>query len=148
MGTRSAIAVKHGNNIKAVYCHYDGYLAHNGAILQKYYNSAKANFLVALGDISSLGTDIGEAHDFDRPDTLCKYDEDGFRSDTNFYGRDRGEECSGYRTFQNEQEFVDEMSYIGCEYFYIMDNDNWYVSTGKEFTLLSQAIELELAEQE
>lgn len=143
MGTRSAIAVKHGDNIKAVYCHYDGYLEHNGAILNKYYTSPKANFLVALGDISSLGTDIGEAHDFDRLDTMCKYDENGFRSDTNFYGRDRGEEGCGYRTFQNEQEFVDEMEHIGCEYFYIMDNDTWYVSTGKEFALLSQELVLE-----
>ena len=122
MGTRSAIAVKHGNNIKAVYCHYDGYLSHNGAILQKYYNSAKANNLVALGDLSSLGTDIGEAHDFDRLDIMCKYDKDGFRSDTNFYERDRGESGCEFRTFANEEEFILNMEHIGCGYFYVMQN--------------------------
>jgi hypothetical protein len=143
MGTRSAIAVKHGNNIKAVYCHWDGYLSHNGVILQKYYNSAKANNLVALGDISSLGTDIGEAHDVDRLTDMCTYDESGFRSDTNFYGRDRGEEDSEFRTFGSTEEFIENMDRAGCEYFYLMREGEWSVSTGKEFTLLSQALVLE-----
>ena len=142
MGTRSVIGVMHGSKAKTVYCHWDGYLSHNGMILQDHYDSPKANHLVALGDLSVLARNIeapeGVEHTFDKPrDGVCV-----------FYGRDRGEECSGYRTFQNEQEFVDEMSYIGCEYFYIMDDGDWYVSTGKEFTLLSQAIVLELAEQE
>ena len=149
MGTRSAIAVAHGNNIKAIYCHWDGYLSHNGVILQKYYNSAKANNLVALGNISSLGTDIGEAHDLGRLDIMCKYDEDGFRSDTNFYGRDRGELNCEFRTFAHEEEFVAVMGDMNCEYFYLMVNGEWTVSTyGKEFILLSQALVLESAEQE
>ena len=59
MGTRSRIGVMHGDKVKSVYCHWDGYLEHNGAILQEHYNSSKANFLVALGDISSLGRNIG-----------------------------------------------------------------------------------------
>jgi len=143
MGTRSAIAVVHGTNIKAVYCHWDGYLSHNGVILQKYYNSAKANNLVALGDISSLGTDIGEAHDVDRLTDMCTYDESGFRSDTNFYGRDRGEEDSEFRTFGSTEEFIENMDRAGCEYFYLMREGEWSVSTGKEFTLLSQALVLE-----
>ena len=46
MGTRSVIAVMHGTNAKAVYCHWDGYLEHNGKILQEHYNSVKANELV------------------------------------------------------------------------------------------------------
>lgn len=144
MGTRSAIAVAHGNNIKAIYCHWDGYLSHNGVILQKYYNSAKANNLVALGNISSLGTDIGEAHDLDRLDIMCKYDEDGFRSDTNFYGRDRGELNCEFNTFNSTTEFVSTMeSVYGCDYFYLMCNGEWSVSFGEEFTLLSQELVLE-----
>ena len=37
MGTRSMIAIQNPYNkqIKAVYCHWDGYLEHNGSLLQK-----------------------------------------------------------------------------------------------------------------
>ena len=65
MGTRSRIGVMHGDNCKSVYCHWDGYPEHNGAILQAHYDSAKANNLVALGDLSSLAASIGEKHSFD-----------------------------------------------------------------------------------
>jgi hypothetical protein len=58
MGTRSRIAVMHGDKCKSVYCHWDGYLEHNGLILQEHYDSAKANHLVALGDLSSLRPNI------------------------------------------------------------------------------------------
>ena len=34
MGTRSRIGVMHGDKVKSVYCHWDGYLEHNGQILQ------------------------------------------------------------------------------------------------------------------
>ena len=46
MGTRSRIGVMHGDKLKSVYCHWDGYLEHNGRILQEHYDSAKANQLV------------------------------------------------------------------------------------------------------
>ena len=64
MGTRSRIGVMHGDNCKSVYCHWDGYLEHNGSLLQKHYDSAGANHIVALGDLSSLGSVIGEVHPF------------------------------------------------------------------------------------
>jgi hypothetical protein len=36
MSTRSAIGIRYGTIIKAVYCHWDGYVEHNGAILQEH----------------------------------------------------------------------------------------------------------------
>ena len=66
MATRSAIGVMHGDNCKMVYCHWDGYLEHNGEILQKHYDSPKANHLVALGNLSSLRPNIGEQHPFSK----------------------------------------------------------------------------------
>ena len=69
MGTRSSIGVMHGDKIKAVYCHWDGYLSHNGKILYEHYTSSKANQLVALGNLSSLGERLapeeGQVHTFD-----------------------------------------------------------------------------------
>ena len=68
MGTRSRIGVMHGNNVKSIYCHWDGYLDFNGRILQEHYDSVKANHLVALGDMSSLRANIGEKHAFSQFD--------------------------------------------------------------------------------
>ena len=150
MGTRSSIAVNHNGVIKAVYCHYDGYLSNNGAILLKHYHSAKANYLVAMGNISSLGTDIGEAHDFEaRFGTMCTYTEDGWRTDTNFYGRDRGEEDQEWRSFQSEAEWIKYYTDCGCEYFYLMDGGVWYVTEGDpQLVPLHEAIEQGIEQEE
>ena len=98
MGTRSRIGVMHGDICKSVYCHWDGYLEHNGRILQEYYNSSKANHLVALGDLSSLRPEIGEAHAFSYHD-LPSDQIEAFKAATEdmctYYGRDRGE--TGWR---------------------------------------------------
>ena len=62
MATRSTIA-KLGKDgiIKAVYCHSDGYLEHNGKVLNEYYkDESKVDELLAHGDISSLDQNIGE----------------------------------------------------------------------------------------
>jgi hypothetical protein len=136
MGTRSSIAVKHGTRIKAVYCHWDGYLEHNGRVLLENYTSTKANNLVALGDISSLREQIGEKHPFD-----TRYEEGTEEATwTTFYGRDRSEEGTEFRSFATEDEWVSYYEGSGAEYFYLMDNGVWYCSTGNEFIPLHEAI--------
>jgi hypothetical protein len=100
MGTRSDIIVHRADGSWArIYCHWDGHIDHNGRILFEHYSEqSKAEALVALGDLSSLGPEIGDKHDFDwqmkyagrhgkqpdaayeRLDRMC-----------NAYGRDRGE---------------------------------------------------------
>ena len=142
MGTRSAIGIKHGEVVKAVYCHWDGYLDHNGAILNKYYNnSVKANMLVAMGDMSSLGASIGEQHSFDDR-TVAINDPDLITtvgSQCTFYNRDRGEENVEFKTFQSTQDYLDNFD-MGVQYYYLMDKGVWYVSTGREFTPLADAL--------
>ena len=56
MATRSTIAVEHADGtVSQVYCHWDGYLTHNGQILLDHYDTQeKAEQLVSLGSISSL----------------------------------------------------------------------------------------------
>ena len=137
MGTRSTIAVKHGNRIKAVYCHWDGYVDHNGAILLAHYDSTKANFLVALGDISSLRDNIGEKHSFDsRP----AEDSEEYNW-TTFYGRDRGESGTEFKSFGSEAEWMNYYSGSGAEYYYVMDSGVWYVSDhGEQFKPLHEAV--------
>ena len=56
MGTRSTIALEFADGtVEQVYCHWDGYLEHNGAILAEHYSDPfKVKELLALGGFSSL----------------------------------------------------------------------------------------------
>ena len=57
MGTRSMIGmVEADGSVSAIYCNWDGYLSHNGNLLDKHYDSdVKVAELLALGDLSTLG---------------------------------------------------------------------------------------------
>ena len=154
MGTRSRIGVMHGDKVKSVYCHWDGYLAHNGAILQKHYDSAKANNLVALGDMSSLRSEIGEAHAFSYHD-LPKDEVEAFKVATEnmctFYGRDRGETGTDFKVAHTFEEFLEQCDNCAAEYYYIMKDGVWYCGTtyentnplSKTLTALTEAIAAE-----
>lgn len=146
MATRSIIGVMHGDVCKAVYCHWDGYLDHNGAILQEHYDSVKANHLVSLGDISSLRPEIGEKHDFDYYFNKDKYTAEQLKlyedQWTMFYGRDRGETGVDYKVCTTWEQFLDFFHGCGAEYAYIMKEGVWYVKQyDGELEVLSQALE-------
>ena len=130
MGTRSRIGVMHGDNVKSVYCHWDGYLEHNGAILQEHYDSVKANQLVALGDLSSLKPEIGEKHAFSQFELRAE-EVAGFKLLTEnmctFYGRDRGETGTEWKTHTSFVDFFAEVEGSWCEWYYIMRDGVWYV---------------------
>lgn len=130
MGTRSRIGVMHGDNVKSVYCHWDGYLEHNGAILQEHYDSVKANQLVALGDLSSLRPEIGEKHAFSQFELRAE-EVAGYKLLTEnmctFYGRDRGETGTEWKTHTNFVDFFAEVDGSWCEWYYIMRDGVWYV---------------------
>ena len=135
MGTRSRIGVMHGDNVKSVYCHWDGYLEHNGAILQEHYDSVKANQLVALGDLSSLRPNIGEKHAFSQFELRAE-EVAGFKLLTEnmctFYGRDRGETGTEWKTHTNFVDFFAEVEGSWCEWYYIMRDGVWYVGNRYE----------------
>ena len=130
MGTRSRIGVMHGDNVKSVYCHWDGYLEHNGAILQEHYDSVKANQLVALGDLSSLRPNIGEKHKFspfDCDELTSEEFEKRYGGMCTFYGRDRGETGTEWKTHTNFVDFFAEVEGSWCEWYCIMRDGVWYV---------------------
>ena len=62
MSTRSMIGmVEADDSVSAIYCHWDGYLSHNGDLLDKHYDSdVKVAELLALGDLSTLGATLQE----------------------------------------------------------------------------------------
>jgi hypothetical protein len=113
-----AIQNPYNKTVRAVYCHWDGYLEHNGALLQKHYSaSPKVNNLIALGDISSLKAEIGDKHDFSRLDSTlpeAEY-EKLYGNMTTFYTRDRGEDTP-FQVFKTLAEA--EEHYTWSDYFY------------------------------
>ena len=60
MGTRSTIALEYADGtVEQVYCHWDGYLEHNGKILAEHYmDPFKVRDLINLGGFSSLDTTV------------------------------------------------------------------------------------------
>lgn len=151
MGTRSRIGVMHGDVCKSVYCHWDGYLENNGLLLQEHYDSAKANQLVALGDLSSLAAEIGVEHPFSRFESSMS-DTDyltQFGNMTTFYGRDRGETGTEFKVSHSFQEFLEQVENCGAEYYYIMRDGVWYAGSVYDvqglvtggLTALSEAID-------
>lgn len=136
MATRSRIGVMHGDVVKSVYCHWDGYLAYNGKMLQEHYNSARANELVSLGDLSSLQPNIGEAHPFGYHSTdmsSAEY-EAKFGDMCTFYGRDRGEADTEFKVAHTFAEFLAQCDGCGAEYYYIIKDGVWYCGTTYENT--------------
>jgi hypothetical protein len=129
MGTRSRIGVMHGNICKSVYCHWDGYLEHNGQILQDHYDSAKANHLVSLGDLSALRPEIGDQHPFSQFEVDDMDREDFIRTTENmctFYGRDRLETGTEFKSAMTFADFMVQVENCGAEYYYIMKDGVWY----------------------
>lgn len=139
MSTRSSIAIRHGTVVKAIYCHWDGYLGYVGRLLNCHYQSSvKVNKLISMGDLSTLGTEIGEQHDFDY---RASYDTDGFAVECTFYTRDRGENTP-FSTHMSEKEWIDEFD--SCDYFYLYHSGVWYVSKGghaNDFVPLHESLE-------
>lgn len=129
MSTRSTIAYRTPEGrIVAVYCHWDGYPAYNGAILQAHYQEArKIAQLIGYGDISSLGAEFGKQHDFgarDDAETLAD-------TTCTFYNRDRGEDTS-CNVFNDVPSWL--AHYDWSDYAYLWNGTEWLVHntyTGK-----------------
>ena len=134
MGTRSTIALEFADGtVEQVYCHWDGYLAHNGQILLKHYsNPFILRDLIDLGDISSLKSTIGTKHAFSQFELRAE-EVAGFKllteDMTTFYGRDRGETGTSAKKFASYDDYLLNHQYE--EYDYILRNDNgvavWFV---------------------
>jgi len=144
MATRSAIGfVEYDGSVTGIYCHWDGYLEGVGQTLLKHYNDTyKVLDLIDLGDISSLGEEIGEKHPFscfgsDLSD--AQYDK-LYGKMTTAYSRDRGEDCPA-KDFVSVQAFRN--NYGDCEYFYLYDGKNWSYAErdGREFQPLLLELE-------
>ena len=139
MSTRSNIAILNGANcaIKAIYCHSDGYPAHNGHILDTYYTPGNAvptgqapgarvacqqkiMDLIDLGDLSLLGKQIHP--DPDKPHGFDYRERQPFV--TVAYGRDRGEKDAKARLYDTYEEWHASM-WPGIDYAYLYVGGTW-----------------------
>ena len=147
MATRSTIALEFADGtIGQVYCHWDGYLAHNGKMLQEYYsNPFILRDLIDLGSLSSLRPQIGTKHPFSMFEANMTQDEyaNQYRDMCTFYGRDCGEGSADATYFKDYLHFLVDGQ--AEEYDYILRNVNgvatWFVSDHDgDFVTLKSAI--------
>ena len=141
MATRSTIAYRTPEGrIVAVYCHWDGYVSHNGKILHNHYQEArKIAQLIGYGDISSLGAEFGKKHNFNDSDSAETL------ADTRctFYNRDRGEDTS-CNVFDDIPQWLEH--YDWSDYAYLWNGKEWLVHntyTGKgEFPVFDRVADV------
>jgi hypothetical protein len=134
MGTRSTIALEFADGtVEQVYCHWDGYLDHNGKILLEHYSDPfKLRDLIDQGGISSLGNVIGVKHAFSAlglPEAEREAFEAKHADSCTFYGRDRGEDVAKEK-YKDIQDYYANV--YGEEYDYILSMNwegkaQWYV---------------------
>jgi len=142
MGTRSTIALEFADGtVQQVYCHWDGYLEHNGKILfENYTDPFKLRDLIDQGDMSSLGPNIGEAHPFSphgSKEDEALYEAAKEAGACTFYSRDRGETGTGAKKFKDYEDYkanhqTEEYEYIlrnidGKATWFVCDHDGEYV---------------------
>ena len=133
MGTRSRIGIEMpDHSVVSVYCHWDGYVEHNGKLLVEHYqNREDVKELIDGGSMSTLRTRGTWDHSSPIRDEngeyindaagYLKYEND--REPQPLYHSERGEEISIQHT--SFDEFVSG-NLGGEEYAYLFDlNDNW-----------------------
>ena len=125
MGTRSMIGmVEADGSVRAIYCHWDGYVKHNGMMLDKHYSDpGKVKALVDLGNISCLDAEIGVQVDFN-----TAHGKDMRQCIA--YGRDRGESGQEAQVFASVRDYADQAGSNGDEYRYLFDGEAWFVLSG------------------
>lgn len=172
MNTRSYIMLQDGDVLKAIYCHHDGDLNHNGVILQKAYQDLdKVKKLINLGDLSALGENLEPFAGSEKTQNHLRYEADKY---TIAYWRDRYAKMARFKNnptwfnnysnkefqaltyhikpgedaFQTLQGLLDDDYTNMIEYFYIFEPDAtgkyyWHVFDGETYCLLSEALKNE-----
>lgn len=153
MSTHSRIGIKNEDgSVESIYCHFDGGLDYNGMVLSRsYVDEAKVRELIALGDISSLGSHIGEKHPSLTHMILKQQHKKGKKKMPNFqkykdkygdwvlaYGRDCGEEGTEAKRDPSEAAYRrrDE------SYLYLFKDSKWFCKSigGKKFVEIKAPI--------
>ena len=109
VSTRGAIGMRQSDGtVRVVYVHHDAYVAGVGAILGGWYGTPeKIEALLALGNLSSLGTTL---------------------ADTVAYHRDRGEDMRSARNYRDIDAYCrNGKGDFEADYLYLYDGNRWLV---------------------
>ena len=103
MGTRSNIGIlNEDGTVDYIYCHWDGYISHNGKILNEYYSEEASVWgLIAAGDMSTLGATLSECKFYDNGEmaervTYRDYTKEHFESHVYLFTPGKGWEVRMY----------------------------------------------------
>jgi hypothetical protein len=132
MATRSRIAVENQDGtVESIYCHFDGYIEHNGKLLANHYtDSSKVRQLIDLGDISFLAENVvstDDTHSFETPTPGVVV----------AYHRDRGETYYKPTKESSKEVFFDSGSIEEYGYLFTREGE-WMVkaeATGSIYKL-------------
>jgi len=130
MSTRSLIGRERADRtVEFSYCHYDGYPEGVGLTLSTHWTDpSKVEALIALGDLSALGSEFGEKHPFDRwkmaPEEKAKVE-----TWCLFYGRDREETDCGPTTVPDRDCYAAANS--STDYQYLLTQEGHWLVHGR-----------------
>lgn len=134
MTVTSTIAkVNSDRSISAIFCNWDGDLAHVGKILlNNYYNEEQIDALLELGNLTDLGETIGGKVDFYK---FCQAD--GEKSQCLAFERDRGEHSQPKKRFNSRDAYE---RYANQDYNYLFEKNCWIVKDSRGTNKLSSVV--------
>ena len=133
MATRSAIGyLQPSGNVRAAYCHWDGYPEHQLPILEKHYSGIrKVQRLIKPGSMSSLRTRqlwehsnlLAENGEIVRDaEGYARYEND--REPQPLYHHERGE-VKGIQAITSANALHTWFVQHDCEFLYVFDGKKW-----------------------
>ena len=154
MSTNGRIGLVEGDKCSSIYTHWDSYPSHNGAILADFYDEGKLRALLTMGNVSSLGDNIGLPVEVGERKGPFKGSMK-VEGECEFYYRDMNgviAECMA-RVDNSFDQFIRTCRGCDAEYAYLMHNGVWYVwscweNDNNEIELLTDVLDRLAAEKE
>ena len=145
MSTRCIIGkVNYDGTITAIYCHNDGNPTSKIPVLTEHYSTPeKLDALLALGNLSILGKELGFKHSFDVRFSSTE-EMNKMKGYCCFYGRDRGDYEKA--SIVKEKKLPAFAENYDAEYVYLFNGAEWFAYTVKGKKLVEIKMEEKVEE--